>query len=229
MRSPILIRSAFGITLFIALGVLPVYTQNLKAVPPQDKYLVDNETYEQVLDSLFPRNALAGVFGYSFIIRYRPTTESESQITVINEAGKIEVVEYTPMNGNIYEQLNKIFKRTRRQNAAYMTKQIRINKRILNLSPSEVQRIRESLYEHIRLSAGYEAEIVNENMETAPLLIDDGVRYGLWYRGAGRFHYDLIGSSGYLLTHTDKHPLIQWMKDVRRTINKLPDASRSNN
>jgi hypothetical protein len=225
MRLPTLIRNAFVKTLLLTLCVTPVCAQNLKATWQQEQYVVDNETYERVLDLVFPRNTLAGVFGYSFIIRYRPNSEPESQITVINEAGKIEVVEYSPADGNIYEQLNRVFKRTKRQNATYMAKQIRINKRVVDIASSEIKRIRESLYDHICLATRYERQIVNENMETAPLLIDDGTRYALWYRGAGRIHYDLIGSA---IARDAEHPLIQWIREVGRMINKLPTAKHFN-
>lgn len=53
-----------------------------------DRFDVGRETYDEVLDLVFPRNALWGAGGYALVLRYKPTHEAESQITILNRGGE---------------------------------------------------------------------------------------------------------------------------------------------
>lgn len=42
------------------------------------------------------------------VLRYEPSFEAESQIVIFERAGKIYVIRYTAIDGNILSQLNEI-------------------------------------------------------------------------------------------------------------------------
>lgn len=191
----------------------------------QELPVVDAETYDRVVDIVFQSDAVRGVFGYAFLLQYRPTFGIESQITIRNEAGTIEVIEYLPLDGSIYVQLNKILQRTGRQDPVEMAKLIRIKRRTVRVRRLTVKHWRENFYTHVSRAMLYEKRIINENMKIAPLLVDDATSYYLSYRGAERIHFDLIGSAPDRPVLSAENPLIGWAKDIRKAILSLPSVS----
>lgn len=219
-------RGVLIVALLLTLGVSDIHAR--KQDPRQEEtdiYVVDSEIYEQVLDLVFPREVLKGPSQYAFVLRYIPPfIDAESQITIVNEGGRIEVVEYTSVDGNIYAKLNGIFQRTNREDAVEMAKQIRVKKRVVSLSPAEVTTLRQSFYDRLYQSASYERKQVSENVGEV-MVLNDATRYLLWYRGTEESHYYLEGHNINVISHpADEHPLIDWMRGIRRTIKKSPTA-----
>jgi hypothetical protein len=189
-----------------------------------DKYVVDDRTYDQVLDLVFPRNALWGAGGYALVLRYKPTYEAESQITILNRAGAIEIVEYTAIDGNIYHQLKKILRRVGDFNAKDAAKEIRIRRRVVRASPALVKRFRDSFYYRLRVLTRHERHLADKVTGTISA-VEDGTQYLLWYRGQGMVQFDLIGTNVDSQALPDESPMIVWMKDVYRRIRKLGPTS----
>jgi hypothetical protein len=189
-------------------------------------YVVDTDTYSRVLDLVFPRDVLIGSWGYAFVLRYEPTFDTESQITIINKAGNIEVIEYTPVGGNVRLQLKKILPHVGDLNAEEAAKRIQMRRRFISIPRGRVKQIRESFYNHISLAARFEKERISENIKSVDALLD-ATQYLLWYRGQGDARFTLYGSDINVVSLTKEHPLINWMKDVKRIISRLPVDSNA--
>jgi hypothetical protein len=190
-------------------------------------YVVDSTTYNQVLDLLFPRDVLVGAWGYAFVIRYAPTFDTESQITILNKNGIIEVVEYTPAEGNISRQLKRILPRIGDFNAKGAAKQIKIRRRVISISPEFVRQLRDTFYDRLDQLRSQEKEFTSRDAGTINV-IDDGTQYLLWYRGKVTIQFDIIGTNVGSQSLPDESPLLDWMKNVHRIIKQLPAASGNN-
>jgi hypothetical protein len=182
-------------------------------------YVVDRAAYDQVLGIVFPRKVLTGATGYALILRYEPSFEEESQITILGRAGKIEIVEYRPVNGSIYRQLKKILKRVGDFNTKEAAKRIQIRRRVLNVPANLAKELQESFYDRLCRLTQREKDITSA--ETINV-IEDGTQYRLWYRGEGLLQFEIIGSSVDSQSLPDENPLLGWMKDTYRIIKKLP-------
>lgn len=214
-------RLRFIIFLLLAVCTMEVYAQEQKSKQKESLIpVIKSETYNQVLDLLFPCEVLTGSFGYAFVLRYEPSFNAESQITILNRAGKIQIVEYTSLDGNIYQKINDIYQRTGQNKAEELAKQIQVQKRVVNISPSEIKRLRESFYNSSHRVIEYEKNLIGENIKVVTLT-DDGARYRLWYRGTGIIYYDLSGSDINSSSLINEHPMIKWMKNVRYMINRV--------
>lgn len=182
---------------------------------PGEKIGVGSETYQQVLDILFPRDALDEAGRYVILLRYLPSFDPESQFTLVEKDGTVEVLEYTSADGNINQKLHEIYQRTKREDAFEMAKQIRVRQRILKTSPAEVKSLRSSLYDVGCALINHERKQTREDEITG-----DGMRYQIWSRGKGRIHYHIDGLDIDDTPATNEHPLIGWMKTARRTLSK---------
>jgi hypothetical protein len=206
---------------FLPLLSLPKVCAQEQFPPQEEKIIstVSDDTYDKVLDLLFPRDVLEGEFGYAFVLRYKPSFNMESQVTILNRAGNLEIIEYTPLNGSIYSQLNRMLWAKGKINVAEAAKLIQIQKRAIRISPSDVQQLRESFYSHLRRASAYESKLIKEKMDSITVT-EDGTQYLLWYRGKERLHYELFGSDVESPPREDEYPLIEWMKSVRRAVKK---------
>lgn len=179
---------------------------------------VSDTTYNQVLDILFPRDVLEPGAEFAFVLRYEPAFDVETQIVLVKRAGLVQVLEYRPVKGRIETQLNEILRRTRRENAREMARQIRIRRQVVSAGPNDVKEWREGFYDKVCPAIAAE-KLFNEKGEAS--LIADGTRYRLWYKGLGSIHYDFIGSGVNSPTGSEEQPFITWMKDIRQLVEKL--------
>lgn len=192
---------------------------------PKTRSVVSPETYDQVLDILFPCDAAdSAKTVYAFALRFRPSFKPESQIVIRRGVEKIEVVEYTSPNGNIYGKLNEILARTGKEDAVEMAKSIKVRRREISVSAAQIQRWHATLFDSIANTTrplkdrGEEFDRTNGS-ETILL---DGAIYELWYENRlNKMSYtlhdvevDTPGSDG-------EFKLVRWMNAVRREVAKL--------
>src|SRR6185295_19043514 len=98
-----------GATLILAAQVSVVSGQsNSSQDKPQRTHpVIGRETYNRVLDMVFPRydrNTSETIF--EFVLRFEPSFHATSQVIIRKRIDKIEVVEYTSPDGNIFDKLN---------------------------------------------------------------------------------------------------------------------------
>ena len=128
-------------------------------------------------------------------------------------------MEYRPTDGRIADRLNKESARGGREDAAEMTKSIRIEKRVLDVPPQIVKRWL-SRFAAIHASPILAESPSHEKSERYVVL--DGTTYELWHEGEkGKVHYSLLGSEiGDRHPRAD-HPLVTWMNSVRLDIERM--------
>lgn len=184
---------------------------------------VSEETYYKVLDLVFPRDILQDhKLRFVFVLRYEPTFHAESQFIIAERWGKTEVVEYKSLDGSIEMKLNEIVHRTGKENAEQMAKQIRVQKRYIELPRAEIVLLHEQFFESLRLSENNLPGVVPERV----IITQDGTGYRLWYSGIVDIQSDFLGSGIRSPTRPDESPLQEWMKNVYRKIAAASEASR---
>ena len=212
----------FASSLLLIVGMSGIQAQTTGAKPVE---AVRDETYDKVLDLLFPRPALELEDAqYIFVIRYEPTWKGESQIIIIQRAGVVEIIESASEDGNIYLKLGDILRRGGQENPARMAKQIRVRKRAVSLSPIVFRQLRDNFFDNWIKSLRSEKTLFEDTSKEV-IATFDGTAYQLWYQGIGLVEYKLGGSSVGNPTRPDEDPLIEWMKTVKLEIDRATEAT----
>ncbi|MCM3874614.1 MAG: hypothetical protein ND895_28300 [Pyrinomonadaceae bacterium] len=193
--------------------------------PPQSYKVISFDTHDKVLNLLFPLDALDEAKEFALILRYKPSFEPESQIVIVARDGKMQVTDYTSLDGNIYSKLNQIKAETNREDPLEMSKALQVRKRELTVPFVQIQRWRQNLID------GVAASLRPKKFETATppkttSVILDGTVYELWdssgvFRGSGDFHYSVYGTEVSKRVFRDESPFIGWMKRIRKEISRL--------
>lgn len=189
------------------------------------KKRVNLDTYEEVLDLLFPKTTIAPL-PYGYILRFQPSFDSESQIIINNNFSDITVEEYTSPDGNIREQLDRLVTKTGNEDAEELAKQIRVQKRTVKVSSATAKRWRECFYRNLQLAGVYEGKHISEDMKEVGLGAD-GTSYMCWYKGKSDFSFQFnIGSEPDSAINPSDNPLVNWMKQIKREVSKLPTINK---
>lgn len=186
---------------------------------------VSRETYDQVLDIVFPRTTSdPSQTVFAFVLRFRPSFKPESQIVIRRGVEKIEVFEYTPTNGHIYAKLNEILTRTGKEDAVEMAKSIRVRRREMSSSSAHIQRWYAALFDSLAETTKLLKERGEEFDKTkgSETVMLDGTLYELWYENRINqmsfalqdVEIDAPGSDG-------EFKLVRWMNTIRREVAKM--------
>jgi hypothetical protein len=183
--------------------------------------IVSTETYNRVLDIVFPRDepATSGII-FEFVLRFEPSFHATSQITIRKRFDKIEVIEYTSPEGNIFDKLNEILAHGGKDDPVAMAKSISVNRREISILDPQVKRWYATFFEGL----GTTQKTLNELGEqsdrdrTVSLLLD-GTTYDVWYKQGVNtvalslydVEIDRPGADGEL-------KLVQWMNSIRREV-----------
>lgn len=209
--------------LFLCFGLLQT-TGNMTIVArhqslfQEDTALVSDETYDKVLDILFPQEELKANFEFGWMIRYRPTYKAESQVIIMQKLDNLEVIEYVSAEGNIRSKLDKILERSQREDAVEMAKQIRVERRVVNISSVQFKKIRK------RFATSLYILLLPENVDSrdkpgSGQVYVHGTWYHLKYMGAtGELAYDTLGPELGSEFPYKSSPLVSWMNDVWKVV-----------
>lgn len=186
--------------------------------------VIGGETYNRVLDMLFPRNEPAsGGTLWAVILRFKPSSKPESQIIIRRGVNKIEAIEYTSSDGSIYDKLNEALARGSKEDAAEMAKSIRVTRREMSVAQAQARRWSATFFDSLASTTKTLREAFEESEKTgAESFVLHGTFYDLWYeQGLNEVSFkfydvdiDKPGSDGEL-------KLVQWMNAVRRDVGKL--------
>lgn len=201
MKGSNLCSAVLGLSL-----VCVAYAQAPVIVP-----MVSSETYQRVLEIIFPRNSLDfsdPTKEFALTLRFSPVSEAGSQINITKHSdGRLEVVTYTLPNRSqsISEQLNGILRQTGRENAEEMARHLNVQRQVVN-DTRRIRRIRQLLER-------FAALCVPVQLDTSITL--DGTYFQLWYEAASnKSYYSLVGGEpGH---DRADHPLVRWMNEVRQ-------------
>lgn len=219
--------ATLGALLILLLQVNSVHAQgNLspQVSTPKSYPVVSQETYSRVLDILFPRGApTPSNTVWVVILRFLPSFKSESQVVIRRDVDKFQVIEYASPDGNIYGRLNEVLAHGGKEDAVEMAKMIRVNRRVVSVSPAQVKRWHTTLFDSIPGASKTLREVGEEFDKTgSESLVLDGSVYELWYeQGLNKMTYSLYdvevdkpGSDG-------EFRLVQWMNSVRREVGRV--------
>lgn len=212
--------SLIGLILFLLLSGSAITT---KTFGQESAAVASEETYYKVLDLVFPRDVLNKPnLRYAFVLRYEPTFRAESQITIAAQGEEIEIVKYTSLDGNIDLKLDEIVRRTRREDAEQMARQITIQKQYIKMSRTDMRILYDQFFDSLRSSERTRLGTIPDRV----IITQDGTGYRLWYKGQGDIQYELHGSSINVPTRPDESPLLEWMKTVYKKVQAMPALSR---
>lgn len=186
--------------------------------------IIGGETYSRVLDILFPRDGPdSGGTLWAVVLRFKPTSKSESQIIIRRGVNKVEVVEYTSPDGSIYAKLNEVLARGGKEDATEMAKSIRVKRREVSVAHAQVRQWYASFFDSLASTTKTLRGALEESDKTgAESFVFHGTFYDLWYeQGLNKMSFKLYdvevdkpGSDGEL-------KLVRWMNAVRRDVAKL--------
>jgi hypothetical protein len=171
--------------------------------------------YQQVLDKIFPRNAGdfsqkgTGLKEFSLSLRFKPTTEPESQLTIDRyNNGMTEVVYYQVGNKkNVAVQLARIIDETGKRDVEFLAKSIPVEIRTILKPAPRIERIL-AKYANLRLPLQLNTDIFL-----------DGTRYELWYEAiSNKVHLTLSGGQD---KKSQEDMIINWMKEALQTVQQL--------
>ncbi len=189
---------------------------------PKSRPVISNETYEAVLEIVFPRETAC-----DYVLRFEPTLAPESQIVIRRSRGKTEAIEYTSLSGNIYRKLDRLKAKGASEDAMEMAKAIRVRKRTV-----EVPLNYESLWRsNFSISNEASKKLLEERraeeaqgIGTVPL---DGTLYVIW-RGQNGHDAFFRQWDHEVSDHevTGEFQLVQWMNNIRRDVGMLLSGVR---
>lgn len=182
--------------------------------------VVSHQTHERVLDILFQRDEANR--DYDFILRFLPSFAPESQILVKRRVGKVEVVEYTSLSGNIYDKLNNTMSNGGREDAAEMAKLVQVRKRVIEVPTAQVRKWRESLANSVGATMKTLEQRDIEGERGKETITIDGTFYYFWYtQVTGDISFNLLDYEVNNRKAEGELALVRWMNAVRLDVQKL--------
>jgi len=181
--------------------------------------VVSHETHERVLDIVFEREKADR--DYDFIIQFEPSSAPESQIVVRRVSGKIELVEYSSLSGNIYSKLDGVMARGGKEDPVEMAKLIQVRKRVIEVPPTQIMLWRRALADSVATSIRtLEQRSVEAEKGTGTIAVD-GTFYHLWYDQVGsHISFSLLDQEVNDREVTGELALVRWMNSVRLNVAK---------
>jgi hypothetical protein len=222
-----IINANLGAALILALHITCAdarFASSLQVKSTKSSPVVSQATYNRVLDILFPReDSEPSKAVFAFVLRFKPSFQSESQIVVKRGTDNAEAIEYTSLDGNIYGKLNEVLARTGKEDAAEMARLIRVRKRAVEVSHSQVEQW------HMRFLASVSGSLKafrqaseEYNKAGSVTVALDGTFYDLWYeQGLNKLSFGLYDEEVNDLRSTGDLKLAQWMNVMRIEIKKL--------
>ena len=222
---------ALGVLLIFVLQTGSAHAQSSSSqdTVPKSYPVISRETYNRVLEILFPRDDPdSSKTVFELVLRFRPSFQPTSQIVIRKRVDKVEIVEYTSLEGNIYRKLNEALASGSKEDAVELAKLIRVQRKEIRIPHDQIQQwyadFLDSLSETTTLKERGEEFDKTEGSETILL---DGTIYDLWYQqrlNKMKFslydvEVDTPGSDG-------EFKLVKWMNALRREVGRLSDNAR---
>ena len=192
---------------------------------PKSYPVVSRETYNRVLDILFPRDDPdPSKTVFELILRFRPSFQSTSQMVIRRRVDKVEVVEYTSLDGNIYGKLNETLARGGKEDAVEMAKSIKVKRREISVPYTQVKRWYAAFFDSLASTTKMLQERGEEfdKTEGGETILLDGTIYDLWYeQRLNKMSFSLYDIEVDTPGDDGDFKLVQWMNAVRRDVGKL--------
>lgn len=179
--------------------------------------------YDDVVNYLFSRNTLGLGNGYLLTLRYISLNEPEWQIDIIHfKPGRFEVYlhKYKPTNNNVSILIHLQNIQQKNCNASFneIVKQIKVEKKSVNLTENEVLKIRTGFFEAVRKTNEFENGGLERMKSDLTSIYLDPPGYNTSYIGEGNIL--LSGAGNYIdgKPFENEPPFIEWMREVYRIV-----------
>lgn len=177
------------------------------------------ETYEKVVDIALPKQVSGGTYTYALVLRFEPTLYPESRVVILRGLDDVQVTEYTPSGGRIWDQLEKLDPTL---SIEEMAKSIHIQKRSI---PATVDQVT-NWYSDFLSSVGPSMielkgiTLSSERGKSTYLGPRHGASYWLWYTLGGiKMTWDCLDDEA-AGEPTGILPVVKWMNTVRLAVSK---------
>lgn len=190
------------------------------SVEESDK-TVSDETYNRVLDIVFSsEDSNSREIIYSFILRFKPYSQPESQIVIRKRIKSIEITEFRSESGIIFNKLNGYLKQYKMEDAVEMAKTIKISQRKFIVSNDKFKKWYDDFFESVKntnkILKTKGEEFDKTGSETVLL---DGGNYSLRYKQRlNKISFDLYDVDIADIADGTDYDLTKWMFAVSREI-----------
>lgn len=184
--------------------------------------VVSDRTYNDVLDIVFPREIKQKKETvWQFVLRFKPNSAPESQITIRKTITGYEVLNFSVSNGIIFSKINQIFTTTNKEDISEMVNAIQVEKTKVEIAPKEINLWYDLYFKSIPLSSQAlkfsSQEFDRTNGSWSVRL--HGTYYELWFLYKGNqicfIIYDEEIDQNKI---TGENALVKWMNKVRLKI-----------
>src|SRR5262249_310515 len=183
--------------------------------------IISQEAYNRVLDILFPRDEPRGDYG--LVLRFKPSFHRESQVVIKRGVDKVEVIEYTSLNGNIYSKLNELMSHGAKEDPAELAKLIEGGRRSIQVPYAQIKQWHTSFLESLGQSL-ITFKNRSEEFDRAGTIsvVIDGTFYDLWYgQGINDMSFSFYDEEVSEKLPDGQLKVVQWMNTVRRDVERL--------
>lgn len=225
MTLRLIINAALGAMLILAPQVTSVEARSGSAVQdrtPKSYSIVREETYNRVLDIVFPRDDPdSSKTIFAFVLRFKPYSQPESQVIIRRGAEKIEVIEYTSLDGRIYTKLNELLARGSKEDAVELAKAIRVKRKAIKVPYAQVKRWYTTFFYSLASTTKTLRDKGGEFDRTggSETIFLHGAFYNLWYeQRLNQMSFSVYDVDLDDVRSSAEFRLVQWMDTVRREV-----------
>jgi hypothetical protein len=228
MTLRLIINTTLAAMLMLTLQVTNVVAQSGSAAQdrsPKPYSIVSEETYNRVLDIVFPRDEFGSSKTiFAFVLRFKPYSQSESQVIIRRGAERIEVIEYTSLDGGIYIRLNELLARGFKEDAVELAKSIRVQRKAVSVPYAQIKRWYTSFFDSLtsttKMLRGKGGEF--DRTGGSETIFLHGAFYRLWYeQRLNQMSFSLYDVDIDDARTGSEFKLIHWMDMVRQEVEKL--------
>jgi hypothetical protein len=222
MRLRGVLNTALMVVLILLFQVNDAYSQggsSLQEGRLKSYKVVSQETYNRVLDILFPQDDSSMV---TIVLRFEPSFQPESQIVIKRGLNKAEVIEYSSLSGNIYSKLNNVMARGGKEDAIEMAKLIKVRRRSMEVPYARVKRWHADFLDSVSESMNAFKEKLDEYDTGTSTTALDGTFYDLWYKHiSNEMSFRVYDQAIEVPRLVADLKLVQWMNAVRQEVGRL--------
>ncbi len=158
--------------------------------------LVDEATYQRILDRVFPHpDVRSDVYQYSIVLRFLPSSRPEIQLAIrVTNAGKPEISISQVSGRSAWNTANDYINQARREDEVEISKMINVNTRALTLSAELAEKWHSKLLNSVAESANQlEKDTIQFRSTHEVTVVLEGTTYQLSMdQGMATLHWESI-------------------------------------
>jgi hypothetical protein len=182
--------------------------------------IVSDKTYNDVLDTIFPRvDDDDDKTDWTLTLRFRPSEGPESQIFIRKTVSRLVVIEYQSLNGVVFNRINTWFTENGREDVPEMSRQISVKRTVLKFGRPDFQRWLAGFFKALR-SSSLIAENKSHEFDRTGGWSDwlHGSYFETWFYQYGNEIHFLVIDKETKDRPNGHSPLAIWMNQVKKQV-----------